>query len=172
VDDGRIWTADEFQRDLELTERPLRYWQQFGLVPHPSHVGDQIVYTRDHEYRVLGIYRLQSRGMRKLADIATFLDAMSRDELRRLVEGPEDDALATTDEAPSAALEPPPITRASPSGRAPAPPTAATPASVEERVDITLRPGLVLRVRRPIDDDTRALVGSIAALAGKSVDLP
>jgi DNA-binding transcriptional MerR regulator len=172
VDDGRVWTADEFLRDLDLAERTLRYWQQLGVVPQPVHVGGRLVYTREHEYRVIGVFRLQQRGMRKLADIATLLDNMSRDELRRLVEGEQEDALAATVEAPAAAVGPFLAAPASPSDEEPASSGEVTSASIEEQVEIALKPGLVLRVRRPIDDETRVLVGSIAALAGRSVNLP
>jgi DNA-binding transcriptional MerR regulator len=166
VDDGREWTLDEFLADLDLSDRTLRYWQQLGLVPEPVHAQGRVVYTREHEYRVLAIFRLQGRGMRRLADIATMLDAMTRDELKRLVEGAAEADLAVTAEVPMVAgASSSTVAVAAPSG-------GGTPASVEEHVDVTLRPGLVLRVQRPIDDETRALVASIAALAGRTVVLP
>lgn len=90
--------------------------------------------------------------MRRLAELAASLDAMSDAELRRLAGEP---------------AEPEPL---------PAPaPGAATPsvrAVVAEHVEVALRDGLVLRVRRPYDEETRVLVRAIASFCGTKAELP
>lgn len=155
-------TLDEFLERTGLSDRTLRHWHRQGLVPRPTFMGDG-GYGDAHVTRVLAIFELQKQGVRRLDELTARLDAMTPDEQQRLVDEDEADEAEHDTQPP---MEPPtgPMD-------APLAPTGATITSkgagvVQNYARITLRDGLVLEVRHPIDASTQALVRSIASLCG------
>jgi Ca-activated chloride channel family protein len=155
-------TLGEFLERMGLSDRTLRYWHERGLVPKPS-LKEGVGYTDDHELRVFAIFELQKQGIRGIDELKARLGAMTNDEMRLLVDGeavPEEEHDTQPPREPptgpmNASLE---ATGPSlvPEGRSQA----------ERHLHVPLRPGLLLDIRLPLDDETQALVRSIGVLAG------
>jgi DNA-binding transcriptional MerR regulator len=165
-----LWSLHEFLEEVQLAERTLRHWHSLGVLPPAVKQGDAYGYTVLHLARVRAAYALQRRGMRRLADIARVLDATGDMELMQLAglvpEPPDPHAplSAPAAELSAAAAAPPAATAPLPAG--------AEAVLLRELVEIALAPGVTLRIERPIDDEARVLVRSIAALRGMHVTLP
>jgi DNA-binding transcriptional MerR regulator len=185
-------TLHEFLEMTKLPERTLRHYTQHGLLPQPRWDAGEDGYGERHLMRVHAIFRLQGQGVRQLRDIAARLDAMSEEELRRFASEDDDDRrdeglAAASVAAPGGAPAPTSIAPAAAGGGASAPtrvmpapasggasaPTSTMPAPAsgarpgrEEWTHLTLRPGLVLTIRRGTSDEVHALVRAILSLCG------
>jgi hypothetical protein len=191
----RWWSPHGFLEEVQLDEQTARQWQREGILPlATTREGDLPgCYNEVHRTLVLAARELQRQGMKQLSDIAKKLDAMSPQELRALAgEPPEADgppepndtvrsSVATLASArakapsgsqvaarrfPSSGSQ---VAAKSPSGSHAA---APTPAEVATYAEIALTPALSLRARLPLDEESRLIVRSIAALRGISIEPP
>jgi DNA-binding transcriptional MerR regulator len=165
----RTFALHQFLDETSLPERTLRHWHKHGIVPQAV----DGLYNDEHLMRVRAAMLLQDEGVRRLSEIVTQLDAMSPRELREYVgfveDEAEEEAAAPTVEAPAPAPAPvPEVDKTLPAMGAVG---VSKGAHVEEHVEITLKPGMVLRLRKPIGEETRTLVQSIASLCGTTVEL-
>jgi len=155
-------TLGEFLERMGLSDRTLRYWHERGLVPRPS-MKEGLGYTDEHELRVLAVFELQKQGIRGIDELRARLDAMTDDEMRVLVDGEP----VQEEEHDTQPPREPPTGPMNASLDARGPPLAPEGRSLAERhLHVPLRPGLLLDIRLPIDDETQALVRSIGVLAG------
>ena len=150
-------TLHEFLERAGLADRTLRLYHQQGLVPPAAADGH---YGEVHWLRVMAVPLLRGQGIRGPGKLRRALDAMSIEDLRHLVaEDGEGDAFAGDDDAVFDAT----------SGPVPALTTPArqTRASLgETHVHVTLKEGIVLDVRMPLDEEGQALVEKIASICG------
>ncbi|HEY1697548.1 MAG TPA: MerR family transcriptional regulator [Polyangiaceae bacterium] len=172
----RLLTPDQMLAESGLPERTLRHWTRYGVVPSFRSADGTDGFTEFHLLRVRAAFVMQAQGVRRLDAIAARLDAMSEAELRELVgQGSPEGGLAADGglegQDAAAALHEPAV------GAIPvaAPPPAPTQGGklardallAEDHAMLQLSDGLLLLVRRPADESTRALVRSIAALCGR-----
>ncbi|PKR51922.1 MerR family transcriptional regulator [Thalassospira marina] len=75
--DNRIYTVPELARDLGVTPRTIRFYEQKGLVS-PQRAGSTRVYTRSDRARMLIILRGKRLGF-SLREIADYLDLYAAD---------------------------------------------------------------------------------------------
>jgi len=148
-------TLPELLDKTGVNARTLRHWTQHGLVPQADFGAGGAGYTHEHVIRIFAIYQLQENGVRQLAQLAARLDAMTLEEMERLVGvGSQAPAVAPLPEA----VAPLPGAMATP----------ATPVGEQTWTHLTLRDGLVLLVRTPASDETRVLVDAIGVACGRT----
>jgi DNA-binding transcriptional MerR regulator len=75
--DNRIYTVPELAKDLGVTPRTIRFYEQKGLVS-PQRAGSTRVYTRSDRARMLIILRGKRLGF-SLSEIADYLDLYGAD---------------------------------------------------------------------------------------------
>ncbi|OKH87517.1 MerR family DNA-binding transcriptional regulator [Thalassospira sp. TSL5-1] len=75
--DNRIYTVPELAKDLGVTPRTIRFYEQKGLVS-PQRAGSTRVYTRADRARMLIILRGKRLGF-SLREIADYLDLYAAD---------------------------------------------------------------------------------------------
>jgi DNA-binding transcriptional MerR regulator len=75
--DNRIYTVPELAKDLGITPRTIRFYEQKGLVS-PQRAGSTRVYTRSDRARMLIILRGKRLGF-SLNEIADYLDLYGAD---------------------------------------------------------------------------------------------
>ncbi|AUG54484.1 MerR family transcriptional regulator [Thalassospira marina] len=75
--DNRIYTVPELAKDLGVTPRTIRFYEQKGLVS-PQRAGSTRVYTRSDRARMLIILRGKRLGF-SLREIADYLDLYAAD---------------------------------------------------------------------------------------------
>ncbi|RCK54111.1 MerR family transcriptional regulator [Thalassospira profundimaris] len=75
--DNRIYTVPELARDLGVTPRTIRFYEQKGLVS-PQRAGSTRIYTKADRARMLIILRGKRLGF-SLREIADYLDLYAAD---------------------------------------------------------------------------------------------
>jgi DNA-binding transcriptional MerR regulator len=75
--DDRFYTVPELARDLGITPRTIRFYEQKGLVS-PQRAGSTRIYTRQDRARMLIILRGKRLGF-SLNEIADYLDLYGAD---------------------------------------------------------------------------------------------
>lgn len=79
-----------------VTLRTIRYYVAEGLLPPPTGVGPNRVYTEEHLHRLRAIRHLKSAFL-PLSEIRRRLGAMSSEELERLADQPEPSSTSAFD---------------------------------------------------------------------------
>jgi len=75
--DDRFYTVPELAKDLGITPRTIRFYEQKGLV-NPQRAGTTRVYTRQDRAKLLIILRGKRLGF-SLSEIADYLDLYGAD---------------------------------------------------------------------------------------------
>ena len=137
-------TIHDLAQKSGLSRRTIHYYAHEGLIPSPRGNGPSATYGEEHLLRLRLIPCLKSAGLR-LDRIACALEALSREEMRRLVR-----------EAPSAGLDDP----------------VALAEWIQDARGVSgswccrrLRPGLEIRYRTDRGADFEAKIDELSRLA-------
>lgn len=82
------YTISELERVSGIPRRNIHFYVQQGVIPSPEGAGSAAYYTEEHLLRLKLVLRMRDSHL-KLSGIREALDAMSLDEMRSLLEAPE-----------------------------------------------------------------------------------